>query len=519
MLRSARAVGVITLVSRVTGLLRDAVRAHFLGTGAVADAFVLALQVPNLLRRLVGEGAVQSGVVPVLARVVHEEGREAMRALTERLYTLWTLALLAVTLAGIVLSGALLGQALEGLSDWSPEKARLTVELNRWLFIYLFFIGLSALGQGVLNSFKVFALPAATPLLFNLCFIAAGLLFPLFFANTEETAAWAFTAGVLVGGLLQFAVLVPSLWKRGVRFRPRWRRADGDGHRGVREVFRLLLPATVGAGVYQINVMVSVFIASTVMGGAVSSLNHSGRVVEVILGVYVFALSTVSLTTLSQKAGAGDLDGYRDTASEVLRLVLFITVPSAIGLLVLRRPIVEVLFASGRFDDTSVELTVEALECHAPGLVFVGVSRELVTMFHAFKDTRTPMRVAVLNLVLNAVLCVLLSRTALRHAGVALASTLSVVVQAVALWWIFQRRRALIDMRGVAVSVGRALVAASVMGLACRAGLELLPADAGRLGLGAFVAIEVAGGAAIYFAVARLLRAPEVGVLLGRRRS
>ena len=516
-LRSAKAVGVITLLSRITGLARESVQAALLGTTPMADAFRVAFLLPNLLRRLVGEGAVQSGFVPVFSAWVARENRESIRIFAEKCFTLWTVLLALVTLVGIGLSGLLLAPILVASSEgeWSVEQSVLTSRLTQALFVYVIFIGLSALAQGVLHGFKVFALPATTPLLFNLCFIVAGLVFPLFFDNRPDFAAWSFVVGILVGGVLQFAVLIPALWKRGIRFVPRRPR----GHPGMREIARLLVPATIGAGVYQINVMVSVFIATATGEGAVSALSYSGRLMEVVLGVYVFALSTVSLTTLSQQADAGDLAGFRMTASEVLRLVAFITIPSTVGLFILGDQIIRLVFNWGRFQEQAIDLTFAAFRFHILGLFLVSFSRVLVTQFYAFKNVWTPVRLAGLNLVLHAVLCYMLSRTDLGHAGVALASTVSVGVHCLLLWVTFQRWKGLIDGRSVAVCVGRSTIAAAVMGAACWGGTYLLPADSSKWVLGGFVAVEVLGGAGLYFATARVLGAPELSVLLARRPS
>ena len=509
--------GAITLLSRITGLARESIQAAFLGATPMADAFRVAFLLPNLLRRLVGEGSVQSGFVPVFSAWVAREDRETIRIFAEKCFTLWTVLLALVTLVGIGLSGLLLAPLLVTFSDgeWGVEQSAFATRLAQVLFVYLIFIGLSALAQGVLHGFKVFALPAATPLLFNLCFIAAGLIFPLFFDNRPEIAAWSFAVGILVGGLLQLAVLIPSLWKRGVRFVPRRPR----GHAGLREIARLLFPATIGAGVYQINVMVSVFIATGTGEGAVSALSYSGRLMEVVLGVFVFALSTVSLTTLSQQADAGDLGGFRMTSSEVLRLVAFITIPSTVGLFILGDPIVRLVLNWGRFQEHAIDLTLAAFRFHILGLFFVGFSRVLVTQFYAFKNVWTPVRLGVVNLVLHAALCYVLSRTDLGHAGIALAATVSVGVHCALLWGTFQRWKGLIDGRSVAVCVGRSTIAAAVMGAACWCGKQLLPVEPSKWTLAGFVAVEVLGGAGLYFAVARILGAPELSVLLARRRG
>lgn len=514
LMRSAFSVGAITFLSRISGLLRENTHARFLGTGDASDAFRIALIIPNLFRRLVGEGAITSCFVPVFVAYSRKEDREGVRIFAEAFYTLWSLVLLAVCLAGIAMTAAggwiLLSNGAH-VTSWPPEKLELALSLTKWLFGYIFFIGLSAVGQGILNASGVFALPASTPLLYNLAFVAAGFLLAGLFPG--EAAAWSLLIGVLAGGFLQFAILAPPLWRRGLRFRPRW----PGSHPGVYEVLRLLGPGAFGAGVYQINVMISAFIASNIPGaGVVSSLGFASRLMEFVLGVFVFSLSTVSLTTLSQKAAAEDWDGVRATLSEVLRLAGFITIPSTIGFVALGRPIIQLLLKSGRFDEQSVQLTLEAFWGYLPGLYFIGLSRVMVSTFYSLKDIWTPVRVGVVNLLVNGILSWLLAGTALLHAGVALASSIAVVAQAVYLAWALQRRQRLLAVSEIMASAGRALAAAAVMGLSCWLPLRFLPAAMGKVELLVVVGLEVAGGALIFFAAAWLLGAPESKVLFSR---
>jgi putative peptidoglycan lipid II flippase len=512
-LRSARVVGLITLLSRITGLFRDNVQARFLGTGNAGDAFRVALLIPSLLRRLVGEGAIQSGFVPVFAQEARDPSR--LRDLAEKVLTLWSVLLLAATALGMGLSVWLLLGLGPLVSSWDPEKLRLTAALTLGLFGYLFFIGLSSVAQGVLNSVKVFALPAANPLFFNLAFIASGFVYYFFLPAGELPAAWAFVGGVLAGGVLQFVVLVPSLWRRGIRLRPR----SPLGDESVRKLLRLLVPSTIGAGVYQVNTMVSMLLAMAVpVVGAVSSLYFSGRILEIVLGIYVFAFSTVSLTTLSRQAGDGDLAGFRATLTEVMRLVSFITIPSTVGLILLAGPLVDLILVGGRFDAESRRLTISALYGHLPGLYFVGISRVLVSAFYAFKDVWTPVRLGAASMVLNAGLSYALSKTPLEHAGLAWASTLAAVFQWLLLFLAFQRRHRLVAMGDLGASTLRSGLAVAAMGAACALVLPLRPSAGGRWALLAFVAGVIVLAIAVYFLAARLLKAPELEAFLGRSR-
>jgi putative peptidoglycan lipid II flippase len=517
-LRSALAVGAITFLSRITGLFREYTHAHFLGTGTAADAFRIALLIPNVLRRLVGEGAISSAFVPVFTRHIKREDPQAVRVFAEKFFTLWTAILAVVTLVGMALAGWGL-RSLEGMGvAWSPEKLELTLRLTRWLFPYLALVGLSAVAGGILNAFGIFGLPSATPLLYNLAFIAGGWLLSGFFPG--ERAVYGFMVGVLLGGTLQLGILLPPLFKMGIRFRPSW----PGGHAGVREVLRLLIPGTFGAGIYQLNVMIAVFLAMRLpQEGPVAALGYAGRLMEFVLGVFVFALSTVSLTTLSAQAAEGDRQGFRATLSEVLRLTAFITIPSTVGLFVLRKPVIALLFKSGRFDEESARLTASIFQCYVPGLFVVGVNRVLVAAFYALKDIRTPVRVGAVNLAVNAGFAMALMGP-LAHLGIALASTVAACVQSIWLLSIFARRQPdLLAGREILASLGRVLLASAVLWALCAALLPLLPGEErGKLALGLGVGGVIAAGLGVYFAAARLLGGREAaafGLALGRRRG
>jgi putative peptidoglycan lipid II flippase len=521
MLRSAFAVGFFTLLSRVTGLFRELTFAYYLGTGAGADAFRVAVLLPNIFRRLVGEGAITSAFVPVFTSYIHKEKPAAVRDFAEKFLTLWTVVLIVITLLGMAFSGWWgLRDLLHVGGAWPVEKIALTADLTCWLFPYLLVIGLSAVMGGILNSHGIFALPSATPLFYNLAFIAAGFLFSGLFPG--EQAVYSFTIGVLAGGTLQLVVLIPSLWRLGIRPRLRW----WGGHAGVREVLRLLIPGTFGAGVYQINVLVSNLIAMRLPDeGSVAALGYASRLMEVVLGIFVFALSTVSLTTLSRMAASGDRAGFRSTLSEVFRLTSFITIPSTIGLYILCDPVVVVLLKSGEFNDRSALLTTSALRAYIPGIVLVGINRVLVSAFYSMKNIWYPVKVGVVNLAINALLCWVLiePRLGLGHTGIALASTIAALIQCLWLSVGFIRREGeLLAGREILDSIGRSVIAALVMGLAAWLLVGVLPGqERGKVVLAPALFLTIATCAAVFFGAGLLLRAREpaaLAAILRRRR-
>jgi putative peptidoglycan lipid II flippase len=514
-LRSVFSVGLLTTLSRILGLVRESTKAHFLGTQIAADAFQMAFMIPSALRSLVAEGAVSSAIVPVFTRYARGDDRAEMRLVAEKYLTFWLGLVLVVTIAGVLVSGHVLVLLFEHGMIVEKATVDLTVDLVRVLFWYLPLVGLAAALQGILHAHGRFTVSALAPAMFNFVFVATAWCVAPFLAPGREV--WAFAAAVLAGGSIQFSILVPFVWKLGIR--PRLRRPFD--HRGVREMLRLLVPATFGSGIYQINVVVNLLLASRLASGYVSALGYSSRVMEVVLGVFVFALNTVSLTALSRQAADKDWKSYSSTVEEVLRLALFITIPSAIGLFVLREEIIAILFRSGQFDAESQRLTATAFQFHVLGLVFVGASRGLVSGFYALKDVRTPVRVAALNLFVNLGLAWWLSAGPLGFAGIALASSLSAILQMTLLAILLRRKVEGLRFTPVFATAAKASIAAAIMGSAVWGGSLLLEVGGSRWLLGGGLALVIGGGAAVYFAVARGLRMGEASRLLRalRRRS
>lgn len=514
-LRGVLTIGFFTLGSRITGLAREATRAYFLGAGVAADAFQVAFQIPSVLRRLVGEGAVSSAVVPVAADFAARHGEAEQKCFAEKLLTLWTLLVFIATLLGVLFAGGLVTVCFRwGSFGDNPAKLELTAALTQWLFGYLLLVGVAAALQGLLNARNRFAAPAAAPLLFNLGIIAVAWIVAPRLA--PEDRAWALAAGVLVGGGLQLAVMVPSVWALGVRPVPRW----PFDHGAVRRIMRLLVPAVFGAGIYQINVLVSTLLAARLESdGAVSVLSYSNRLMEVVLGVFVFALGTVSLTALSERAANEDHDGVRRLLGEVLDWVTFITLPSTVALWILRRPVLGLLLRGGAFGDDALEMTAEAFRWHVLGLCFVGWSRILLNAFYAGKNVATPVRIATINLFLHVGLAAGLSWGEFSFRGIALASSLAAAAQT----WMLSRSLAAreqgIDGRAFLRGLRRSGVASSVMALLIVPAGTLLDPAGPKLALAIGLSAVIALGTLAYGGVSLALGQPQANaVLRGLRR-
>ncbi len=310
--------------------------------------------------------------------------------------------------------------------------------------------------------------------------------------------------------MMQLVLMLPLIWKIGIRLRPRW----PLDHPGVKQVLRLFGPAVFGAGIYQINVLVSTVIAGRLEEGSVAVLSYSARLVEVVLGVFVFALSTVSLTSLSRQAADNDMASFRSTLIEVLRWVVFITIPSGVGLYFLRRPVLYVLLYGGAFDERSLNMAAFTFQYHILGLTFVGLSRVIVNAFYARKDVKTPVRVAAVSLIANLVLAWYLSESPLSYAGIALAASLSAFLHLVVLVFAFQSKVSGFRWTALLNPVAQASVPAAIMGAGVWWASRWLTTEQGKMLLGLQIAGVILGGALVYFAVARVMGIPEAKLLV-----
>ncbi len=505
LIRAAGSMSVVTMLSRIAGYFRDSLQATILGAANSSDAFVIAYRIPNMLRRLVAEGALTSAFVPTFARYIRSGDREAMwRFAASVLYTM--AALLAVITGLGVAFSPLLVKALAWGFAVSPEKVALTISLNRMMFPYIFFISLSAIMSGILNGFDVFALPAFTPVLLNAAIIACawGL------RNRFADPAYGFAVGVLIGGFLQLIVQIPALWRHGMSLRPP---ASLDLV-GLKEVGRLILPRVFGVGIIQVNLVIDSQFATSLQSGSVSFLYYANRVTELTLGIFAISLSTVILPTLSRATADRDAEKVRGLLSTAMRLLLFVTVPATIGLIVLRVPIIHVLFERGRFTREDTLLTASALAYYSIGLLPFAAVNIQATAFYAHRDTRTPVKVGALTFFLHLLLNFAL-RGPMRHSGIALSTSISALADSALLAWMLRRRAGEYLDAGVARSAWHTLVAAGAMAAVLMFGLRVVDVVALH-GLAAKVLSLgglIAGGGAVYFGAMALLGNDEMRML------
>ena len=427
MLKSTVTVGGMTLVSRVLGLVRDIVIARVIGAGIGADAFFVAFKIPNFMRRLFAEGAFSQAFVPVLSDYRATQDPQSVRALIGAVAGMLGGILLLVTLIGVLAAPLLVTIFAPGFLD-EPVKFDMAVDMVRITFPYLFFISMTALVAGVLNSYGRFAVPAFTPVLLNLCLIAATLWFAPGLDRPVMALAWA----VLLAGLLQLSFQLAPLHRMGFLTRPRWVR----GNPGVARIKKLMLPAIFGSSVAQINLLFDTLIASFLVTGSVSWLYFSDRLMEFPLGVFGIALATVILPSLSRDHAAESHEQYTATLDWALRLVVLITVPAAMGLCLLAGPMLATLFQYGAFSADDVAMSRLSLMAYALGLPGFVLVKVLASGFYARQDTRTPVRVGVIAMTTNMVMNVLFVVPLVYfnvpgpHAGLALATSFSAYLNA-----------------------------------------------------------------------------------------
>ena len=418
-------------MSRVTGLARELLIASTFGASAMTDAFNVAFRIPNLFRRLFAEGAFSQAFVPVLAATKEREGEEATRLLVDRVASLLVWALLLTCVLGVAGAPVLVWLMASGLQQ-SPRSFEAAVFMTRWMFPYIGFMSLVALSAGVLNTFKRFAVPAATPVLLNVCMIAAAWLGAPWLKTQGIEPIYALGAGVMLGGLLQLAVQIPALLRLGML--PQFslglgglRAAWGDA--GTRSILRLMLPALLGVSVAQISLLINTQIASHLQAGSVSWLTYADRLMEFPTALLGVALGVVLMPQLAASRAANDTDKYSAMLDWGLRLVVLLAVPSAVALLTFAQPLVATLYHYGAFTDGDVLQTTRALMGYGLGLLGLVAIKVLAPGFYANQDIRTPVRIAIVVLVLTQLMNLVLVPY-LQHAGLALAIGIGALINA-----------------------------------------------------------------------------------------
>ncbi len=437
LLKSTAIVSLMTLVSRISGLVRDVVMANLLGPSALADAFFVAFRIPNFLRRIFAEGAFSQAFVPVFSELTEQNTLEAKRFVNASTGIL-ALATLVLTIIGIVFAPFIVSVFAPGFTD-EPEKFQSTVNALQIMFPYLFCISLVAMSAGILNTVNRFAIPAVTPVILNLCLIAAMLVLVPYVDN----AAQALAIGVLTAGFVQLLFQLPSLYKEGYLPKPILQRDNPH----VTKVFKLMLPAVFSVSVAQVNMLVNTFLASFLVTGSVSWLYFSDRLMEFPVGVFGIALATVVLPSLSKAHTLGTTQTFSDMMDWALRWVVLIAVPATVALYQLAIPLLSTMFQYNAFNEQDVVMSAQALRAFAIGVCGFIFVKVLAPGFFARQDTKTPMQIAVVAVAVNVVLSIILVKT-MAHAGLALAISIAAWCNSLLLLFVLIKKKIYVPNQG-----------------------------------------------------------------------
>lgn len=533
-LSAAGTVGGATLLSRILGFIRDMVVAWSFPPG-VRDAFFVAFRLPNTMRRLFGEGAMVISFIPVFTDIVKKDKDEA-RKVFDISSTLLTIVLAVLITLGIIFSKEVLWVFAPGFYN-DTQKARLTIILLQVMFPFLLLVSLVALAQGVLNTLNHYLAPAIAPALLNVFMIAGTLFLSRYFS----TPALGLALGVLAGGFAMLLIQFPFLAKRGFIPRPRL----NYRHPAVKQILLLMAPAAFGLLVYQFNMLVSTILASLLPEGSVSWLFYAQRFTELPLGIFAVAIGTAALPALSAHITDNDKAGFRSSYLYSLNLVMFLTIPSALGIMALSMPIFSAFFQRGNFDFYETSMSANALIAYALGLPAIAGARVTAPAFYAQKDTRTPVRIAVWSFFVNLLFSVILmgvgyitepvfnkfgftvtnkfwyalsSHKFLAHTGLALATSISAWYNFLTLTLILHKRIGGLNYKAVFNSIAKTSAASLIMTLVVYITIHLNTANWGKTGVNLDKVATLLGatiiGVAVFSGVSYLLKQQELRDIL-----
>ena len=509
MARRAGTVGAATLLSRVLGLVREQVMATLFGAGLATDAFNVAFRIPNLLRDLFAEGAMSSAFVPTFTEYLEKRGEAEAWAFGRQLMVTLFSVLALLWLIGYVTAPWLVRAFAPGFASISG-KLDLTVQLTRVMLPFLPSVALAAACMGMLNARGSFGVPALAPTWLNLGMVVFGVALIPVCRRFGQPDILAMAIGVVIGGIGQFAFQLPALHRLG--FRLRWELPRP--HPGVRRVATLMVPATIGLSATQFNLFFSTLVASLLPQGSVSWLWYAFRIMQLPIGVFGVALATVSLPALSRAAVAQDMGALKSTLSATLRLVILLTVPAALWLAVMSRPVIALLYQHGHFGPLDTVRTADALVMYCIGLpAFAGVG-VLTRTFYALGDTRRPVQASFASVGLNVALNLLLMRP-LGHLGLALAASATAITNFLQLAFYLRRRVGPLEGRRMARTLARVLAAGAAMAALCGFGLLLVgPGRAhGLVAEALLVGAALALGLGVSYAAMKALGVEELGAV------
>lgn len=455
----ARAAGLMsaaTFISRLLGYIKDMILAKYFGATGAADTFFVAFRIPNLLRELFAEGSMSSAFIPVLTEYQTKKGKQEANRLVKATFIFIIVFVGIICIAGIVFAPAIVTVIAPGFLD-NPQKFSDTVLLTRIMFPFLLFISLAALTMGALNTRGVFFVPALAPSILNIVTIISVLTLSMRFTNPIIAVA----IGVTAGGLMQFLIQVPAFFKQGYGLFS----VHGLWHPGLKRIGVLILPATAGMAVSQINIFISTILASYLAEGSITYLYYSMRLIQFPIGIFGVAMAMAVLPALSEHSAKGEIHKVKDDLSFALRLLFFITVPSMIGLIALKVPIVSTLFQRGLFGFDATIGTSDALMFYALGIWAIVGMRVVTAAFYAMQDTKTPVKIAALSMFVNIIFSLLLMEP-MKHNGLAFANSIAASANFIILFYFLRKKIGGIGTRKIVSSFAKTLIASAIMGVA-----------------------------------------------------
>jgi putative peptidoglycan lipid II flippase len=509
LIKSASTVSLLTLVSRITGFARETLIAALFGASALTDAFNVAFRIPNLFRRLFAEGAFSQAFVPVLAATRAEKGDDATRLLVDKVATLLAWAVLLTSILGVLAVPGLVWLMASGLQQ-TPLGLQTAVNLTGLMFPYIAFMSMVALSAGVLNTWRRFAVPAATPVVLNVCMIASAWLGAPWLAAQGIEPIYSLAVGVMAGGVLQLAIQIPALRQLGllphISVSPKHIRAAWQDA-GTRKILAMMGPALLGVGVAQLSLVINTQIASHLTPGSVSWISYADRLMEFPIALLGVALGVVLMPQLAAAKAASDSLRYSAMLDWGLRLVWVLALPCGVALLVFAGPLVSVLYHYGAFTAHDVQQTSLALTGYGVGLLGLVAIKVLAPGFYANQDTRTPVRIAVMVLVFTQVMNLLLVPY-LAHAALTLSIALGALVNALSLLIGLRRQGQYQPLPGWGRLLLQVLLATGVLG----AGLYGLAQHVDWVGMRSepwqrigLMALVLAGSFVVYFTTLRVI--------------
>lgn len=487
--RVAKAAGMLMvamILSRMIGYVRDMVIYARFGQNNFTDAYNAAFSIPDFLYYLLVGGALSSAFIPVFSSLIATKKEKEGWIVASTIFNIIIILMLFGIALGIIFAPALIHILVPG---FTPENMELTVKMTRIMFVQTFFMALNGISMGILNSYQHFLAPAVGAVLYNLGIIIFGLIL------SPYIGIMGFAVGVVAGAILNFCVQLPALWKIGLRYRP----IIDLKHPGVQKIGTLILPVLIGLSVTHINLFVNQNLGSTLPEGMISALRAAQRIMQLPIGVFAIAIAVAVFPTLTGHAARGEKTEFKSTMSLGVRTIVFITLPSSIGLIALREPIVRLLFEQGRFTPEDTQATAYALFFYCIGLFAYSAIQLLNRVFYSLQDTKTPVTVGIFTIVINIALNFLLIRN-LAHGGLALAYSLAGIVNMAGLLYILRKRIGSIDGRRIASSFLKTLGISVIMGLAVYQMAALVERYIG-VGLKTGQIIQVLAGVAVGSAI------------------